>query len=167
MEANLDNSEFIGDDGDRIPCKSCGRRFLPEALEKHAGVCKKVFATKRKAFDSKKHRIIDGEHAMLLKNQEIQEKKRGKVVNKHTVKTGKWKKQSEEFRAVIKNKDGNTVIPSSISDDYTLCEYCNRKYNEQAYNKHLNFCKQKAINNSKKPKMNTSMKPNLNIKFKK
>lgn len=148
-----------------MPCNTCGRNFLYEALQKHEKVCKKVFASKRKAFDSKKKRIIDGEHAQILKHQEFTEKKKGKVVTKQNNKVPKWKKQSEEFRAVIKNQDGDKVNIPSSNDDYILCQHCGRKYNEQAYNKHLNFCMKKAKDTQMKPKMNTSMKPNLNVKF--
>lgn len=93
------------DDGeDRSPCGSCGRRFKEEALIKHEKVCKKVFASKRKTFDSKKKRIIDSEHASILKHKEFEEKKKAKLGMKEqtTVKKPKWKKQSEELRAIAK-----------------------------------------------------------------
>ena len=34
-------------------------------------------------------------------------------------------------------------MPSAIPLDYTHCQYCNRNYNEEAYNKHLNGCKRR------------------------
>ena len=34
-------------------------------------------------------------------------------------------------------------VPSAIPLDYTHCDYCNRNYNEEAYNKHLNGCKRR------------------------
>ena len=34
-------------------------------------------------------------------------------------------------------------VPSAIPLDYTHCQYCNRNYNEEAYNKHLNGCKRR------------------------
>lgn len=146
-----------------------------------------MFATKRKTFDSRKHRIIDGEHANLLKYSNVNNKKNlnsninNAIPKNNYKKAGKWKKQSEEFRAAIrasniinKNiKGGNMNNLSNIPqvkmnyDDYVHCNYCNRKYNENAYNKHLNFCMKKAKDSSMRPKMNTSMKPNLNMRFKK
>lgn len=70
-------------------------------------------------------------------------------------------------------------IPSAITDDYTHCNMCNRKYNEQAYMKHLPTCerrtKEAMMKNKLKPSggnnINTngtysySNKPNLNVKF--
>ena len=44
------------DDGDRIECPTCGRKFAEEALMKHSKICKKVFVQKRKVFDVKKVR---------------------------------------------------------------------------------------------------------------
>ena len=160
--------EYEGDDKEQ--CGICGRNFKSESLEKHEKVCKKVFATKRKAFDAKKTRIIDGEHAMMLKHQEHNEKKKGKFKeNDKKKKTQNWKKQSNELRAVCNLKAGDDPlsIPSSIADDYISCNYCNRKYNEQAYNKHLNMCKNKHEKNIKKPTTNHSNKPKLGGKFKK
>ena len=34
-------------------------------------------------------------------------------------------------------------VLSAIPLDYTHCQYCNRNYNEEAYNKHLNGCKRR------------------------
>lgn len=118
---------------------------------------------------------MDGEHAQILKNAEMQNKKKSNVVVKQS-KVPQWKKQSDELRAVAKNKDGTMVIPSSQADSLTHCQFCNRKYNEQAYNKHLDFCKKKAMTNNMggggggkttSKTSTTNSKPNLNLKFKK
>lgn len=110
-------------------------------------------------------RIIDQEHAKLLKEGEKKEKKLAQV--KVTAKKAKWQKQSEEFRAAISNKISDQ--PKMNYDDYTHCQYCDKKYNQQAYDKHLNFCMKKAKESSmKQPKTNVgSLKPNINMKFKK
>lgn len=95
-----------------IECESCGRRFVESAYEKHSSICQKVFASKRKAFDSKKARIIDSEHATILKKKEYEEKKGVNKMglnlknnnnnNNNASKKPKWKRQSEELRAVMK-----------------------------------------------------------------
>jgi DNA-binding transcriptional regulator GbsR (MarR family) len=65
-------------------------------------ICDKVFQAKRKAFDSKKKRVIDSEHATLLRRSELEEKKKSKIAQ--NVKNGKpkWKRQSDELRSVLK-----------------------------------------------------------------
>ena len=83
---------------------------------KHAKVCKKVFATKRKAFDIKKKRL-DGEAAAILKYKEIEERKKGKFGNNNNnqkPKGAKWKKQSEEFRAILRAGRTVSTMPSKI-----------------------------------------------------
>ncbi len=112
----------------------------------------------------------------------MEEKKKGKTQKNNKEgkqKDPKWKKQSEELRAIIKqnrefdNKSGNAFVnvPSSITDDYTLCDMCGRKYNEQAYNKHLPTCDRKTkealLKNKGKAPTTSSNKPNLNVRFKK
>jgi hypothetical protein len=57
----------------------------------------------------KKQRVIDSEHAMMLKHKEFEDKKKSKTginnlnnQNTKQAKKNKWKKQSEEFRAILK-----------------------------------------------------------------
>jgi hypothetical protein len=43
---------------DRVLCpKGCGRRFVPEVLERHVDICQKVFTGKRQVFNSAKYRL--------------------------------------------------------------------------------------------------------------
>jgi hypothetical protein len=69
---------------------------------------------------------------------------------------------------------GRNVVPvqmpttSAIYDEYLNCDLCNRKYNEQAYSKHLPTCERKAKETMMKDKMKSgisSSKPNLNVRF--
>ncbi len=69
-----------------------------------------------KPFDTKKQRVIDSEHAMMLKHKEFEDKKMTKKgvnsvqntqVNKQA-KKNKWKKQSEEFRAILRANQTTT-----------------------------------------------------------
>ncbi len=149
-------------------------------------MCKKVFQNKRKAFNSKNKRIIDSEHAMLLKHAEKEEKKKekmglnGKLKETVSKKVPKWKMQSEQFRHNIQSmKTGEDDNPpkydSKEYDGYTHCELCNRRYNEDAYKKHLTYCQNKyQKESSKKNNINSNNKgvtvknggkPNLNVKF--
>jgi hypothetical protein len=61
--------------------EGCGRRFNEVALDRHVKVCQKVFQSKRKQFNTKAHRILDGEHAKLVKNAEMKEKQ-GNVIGR-------------------------------------------------------------------------------------
>jgi hypothetical protein len=64
-----------------------------------------------------KKKRIDGEAASLLKYKELEERKKGKFGNNNNnnnqkPKAAKWKKQSEEFRAILKANRTTTTMPS-------------------------------------------------------
>ena len=74
----------------------------------------------------------------------------------------------------INNKGGNKIdnneygnmagaMNYAIAYGYKHCEFCNRNYNEDAYNKHLNFCKRRYENEKFK---NKGKKANNNIGIK-
>ena len=51
-------------------------------------------------------RVLDSEHAALLKQAEMESKKKGKINAEQKIKENKknkWKKQSEELRAIVKD----------------------------------------------------------------
>jgi hypothetical protein len=57
-------------------------------------------------------------------------------------------------------------------DGLILCDSCGRRYNEIAYEKHLNFCQRKDKENKMKAKLNTKNnqqvgRTNFNNKFNK
>ena len=79
------------------------RKFRQEALEKHVAACKKVFQTKRKEFDTKKHRVLNNEQVSLAKKQERKEKVQKNLKTKN-VKGKAWKKDSEKLRDFINKK---------------------------------------------------------------
>ena len=54
-------------------------------------------------------------------------------------------------------------VSNAMAYDYKHCEFCNRNYNEEAYNKHLNFCKRRYENEKFK---NKGKKANNNIGIK-
>lgn len=145
----------------------------------------------------------------MLKNAEREEKKKEKInqnkkgkEDEQLNKIPKWKKQSEQFRNILRNArrdDNQDVILTgkgggggssgkqmpqqkagidygTYDDDLILCNICSRRYNENAYNKHLPTCqrKQKEMmmkgGNKGTTTTNTNTttsKPNLNLKFNK
>jgi len=163
-----------GETGDLHECNGCGRKFREEALQKHAKACKKVFQSKRKAFDTKKKRIIDSEHAMILRQAEIEEKSNPKLKQVKAKKKNNWKKQSDMLRNVAaanktgadftKKGSGNVVQITGKNNGYsnnnddddglTFCGLCSRKYNDEAYKRHLTHCEKKDRDAKMKGKSN-------------
>ena len=75
----------------------------------------------------------------------------------------------------INNKGGNKIdnneygnmagaMNYAIAYGYKHCEFCNRNYNEDAYNKHLNFCKRRYENEKLKNKGKKSGSNNSGVK---
>ena len=149
----LDKGAFCDKEKERVnaqegeptyPCPDCGRNFIQSVLEKHVKICKKVFQSKRKSYNMKDKRMVDAEQKNMVKNAEMKERFEAKNNKKKMKAEPKWKKQSEELRAIAKgNMDPNEYKPSVVNDDYTLCKFCNRRYNDEAYNKHLPGCERR------------------------
>jgi hypothetical protein len=130
---------------------------------------------------------------MLVKNAELEEKKKSKMglnkdqkIKEANKKMPKWKMQSEQLRNQLKlgaeadsGKGDQPKYDSKQHDGYTHCDLCSRRYNEDAYKKHLNFCQKKnqkdtfLKGNSNTSTANKEMsnrggqKPGLNVKFRK
>ena len=142
------------------PCPHCGRSFNSTALTKHVKICEKVFLKKRKAYNAQQYRFHDSEQASLMKQGMMKEKTNPLLNKKKDGQPPKWKLQSMAFRAIChpeKNKPNNMKGGNKINNNmnggmnydaiaygYKHCDLCNRNYNEEAYNKHLNFCKRRA-----------------------
>ena len=172
------------------PCPHCGRSFNSNALTKHVKICEKVFLKKRKAFNAQKYRFVDSEQASLMKQGVMKEKKNPLLNKKNNGQIPKWKLQSMAFRAICHpeknskpnnmkggNKMNNNMMGNNgynnmgggmnydaIAYGYKHCELCNRNYNEEAYNKHLNFCKRRYENEKLKGKNKKVSSNNSGIK---
>ena len=106
--------EMEQDDGTRVECRSCGRKFKPEAVEKHEKICQKVFIQKRKAFNTKDQRKADGLEEIQREQQYSKpygKKNQRKEPPKSTSKPGgaipKWKQQSLQFRQAMQASSGS------------------------------------------------------------
>ncbi len=102
--------------GPLVQCECCGRSFNQQAYSKHAKVCAKVFATKRKVFNAAEARVQGTEAAKFF------DAKRGAAKGgaapsragpsaaaaaaaaaKKPGGMAKWKAQSEQLRAAMRN----------------------------------------------------------------
>lgn len=121
----------------------CGRSFSEDAIEKHRKICEKVSQSKRKCFDSKKKRIIDPEHASMLRKSEIEKKQKN---TRSDIKNGKpkWKRQSDELRSVLKMNNtctsGFNLDKNSLKDNFNSTNNIN---NNKGLKRPLNLNAQK------------------------
>ncbi|XP_064487509.1 zinc finger C2HC domain-containing protein 1A-like isoform X2 [Ornithodoros turicata] len=129
------------------PCPICGRKFRPEALERHQHICEKSKNKKRKVFDSSKQRIEGTEITQVNKHQPPD--------SKHTRPKPKadWKAKHEELVRTIRAARGETIRDAedecssggklSLPAGYVECPTCNRSFSERAAERHLAWCQEK------------------------
>lgn len=165
IDANDDNygAEFAG--GNTEECPDCGRHFAPEPFIRHAKVCKKVFLSKRKVFDSSKQRLDANPETLAAakKNGKKQQKPGNAAATAAAAGSGvsKWKEQSRQFREAMRSARGATgggdvvvavggggggggaPAPSQPYIDPTLiqCPNCQRRFNDKAAERHIPVCK--------------------------
>ncbi|KFO20404.1 Protein FAM164A, partial [Fukomys damarensis] len=156
--------------GELLPCKICGRTFFPVALKKHGPICQKTATKKRKTFDSSRQRA-EGTDIPTVKPLKPRPEPPKKPSN--------WRRKHEEFIATIRAakgldqalKEGGKLPPPpppSYDPDYIQCPYCQRRFNENAADRHINFCKEQAarISNKGKFSADTKGKPTTRTQYK-
>ncbi|XP_028289384.1 zinc finger C2HC domain-containing protein 1A isoform X2 [Parambassis ranga] len=163
--------EFDEADGpaeDRIQCNTCKRCFFPKVLEKHAKICQKSAAKRRKVFDSSRQRA-EGTDISTLKPL--------KPKAEPPKKSSNWRKKHEDFIATIRAakginqvmKDGGPLPPPpppSYDPDYIQCPYCQRRFNESAADRHIKFCQEQAARMPSKSKPGDVKKPPARTQYK-
>ena len=151
------------DDGPLIECpQGCGRSFFQHALEKHAKICVKVFQKKRKPFVSAEQRAADEEIENNARSNYPPPKKGAAAKPGKSGKPGaggkggmaatggKWKQESEAFRANLRaarggklSKEEETALAQLNQAGMVQCDSCGRKFNENAAARHIPFCQTK------------------------
>ncbi|XP_062921538.1 zinc finger C2HC domain-containing protein 1A [Mobula hypostoma] len=146
----------LGEEGGKvesnlIPCRTCGRTFLAATRLKHEPICQKNANKKRKTFDSSRQRA-EGTDIPTLKPLKPRPEPPKKPSN--------WRQKHESFIAAIRAakkatqimKEGGTPPPPPpplYDPDYVQCPYCQRRFNENAAERHISFCKEQAARMTK------------------
>ncbi|KPP69361.1 zinc finger C2HC domain-containing protein 1A-like, partial [Scleropages formosus] len=138
--------------------------------QKHVPICQKAATKKRKVFDSSRQRA-EGTDISTLKPLKPKPEPPKKQSN--------WRRKHEEFIATIRAakglsqvmKDGGPLPPPpppSFDPDYIQCPYCQRRFNENAAERHIKFCKEQAarIPNKGKVAGDTKGKPPARTQYK-
>ncbi|KAM6977687.1 zinc finger C2HC domain-containing protein 1A [Aplochiton taeniatus] len=137
------------------PCQICGRRFFPKVLKKHIPICQKAAAKKRKVFDSSRQRA---------EGTDISTVKPIKPKVGPPKKPSNWRRKHEDFIATIRAAKGLTQVmkdggplppppPPSYDPDYIQCPYCQRRFSENAADRHIKFCREQAARIPNKGKL--------------
>uniref|UniRef100_UPI0037E8F0BF zinc finger C2HC domain-containing protein 1A n=1 Tax=Semicossyphus pulcher TaxID=241346 RepID=UPI0037E8F0BF len=166
-----------------VPCNTCQRCFFPKVLEKHAKICQKAAAKKRKVFDSSRQRAEGTEISTLKPIKPKSQSSSSTVKAEPPKKQSNWRKKHEDFIATIRSaknvtqaiKDGGPLPPPpppTYDPDYVQCPYCQRRFNESAADRHIKFCQEQAarmpnkgkIGDAKKTPARTQFKPPASVK---
>lgn len=150
-----------------VRCDTCGRSFHPDVIDRHIGICQKVFNRKRNKFDSVASRLGDLENAtQLIRNakrieQEAKSSSSSRSCNqkpKEVKAMPKWKQQSLQFRQAILAAKGSTGdsdaqkkadrmqrrLEAAGGDgdgpDMQRCPHCHRTFNKIAAERHIPIC---------------------------
>ncbi|XP_068090942.1 zinc finger C2HC domain-containing protein 1A isoform X2 [Hyperolius riggenbachi] len=138
------------------PLWKCRSPFTTQRLlKKHFPICQKSTVKKRKAFDSSRQRA-EGTEISTLKPVKARPEPPKKQSN--------WRRKHDDFIATIRAAKGLTQIikeggelppppPPSYDPDYVQCPYCQRRFNESAADRHINFCKEQAARITNKGKL--------------
>ncbi|KAJ8010842.1 hypothetical protein DPEC_G00079330 [Dallia pectoralis] len=167
MECYEDLEEALPSNEDLIPCKICGRSFFGKVLKKHTPICQKAAAKKRKVFDSGRQRAEGTEISTIkpIKPKSLSSTSSARAVKvEPPKKQSNWRKKHEDFIATIRAAKGITQImkeggplppppPPSYDPDYIQCPYCERRFSENAADRHLKFCKEQHARMQNKVKV--------------
>lgn len=121
---------------DVSPCSICGRKFAVDRLAKHIKICAKSSNSKRKVFDTRKHRSEGTEYEKYVQSGKHLEEPKTKP-------KADWRAQHENFIKTIRYAKGvsNTPPPPAQNPDYVQCPHCERKFNSAAAERHIPKCK--------------------------
>ncbi|XP_067888192.1 zinc finger C2HC domain-containing protein 1A [Heterodontus francisci] len=136
----------VAAEGNLTPCRICGRTFLSAVRLKHEPICQKQANKKRKTFDSSRQRA-EGTDIPTLKPLKPRPEPPKKASN--------WRRKHENFIATIRAakkisqtmKEGGALPPPPpplYDPDYVQCPYCQRRFSENAADRHISFCKEQA-----------------------
>ncbi|KAF5288334.1 hypothetical protein FQR65_LT12068 [Abscondita terminalis] len=145
-----------------LPCDICGRTFLPGSLKKHTSVCERNAKKKRTVFDSQKQRVEGTEIASF---QQPSQTKKQTQVSETPKKVNKWKERHLELVNTIRtarninatvemSNSGSTATfhnPTLATGSSDRCLFCDRQFGPRAFDRHVEWCKERTARVKKSP----------------
>ncbi|KRT81805.1 hypothetical protein AMK59_5554 [Oryctes borbonicus] len=143
-----------------LPCVICGRTFLPAPLAKHTRVCERNATRKRKIFDSLKQRV-EGTDLAPFHQKSYLKKSDASPLPKSEARQSKWKeKHIELVNAIRAAKGTSSSMPSTLgkrssttlgTPTHERCPSCDRQFGPKAFDRHVEWCKEKKTTIHKSP----------------
>ncbi|XP_050081328.1 mucin-5AC-like isoform X2 [Anopheles maculipalpis] len=135
------------------PCPICSRKFAPASLHKHTSICERVQTKKRKPFDSSRQRREGTELASYLpKNFGLPQKTAIPVRKLSLSKTPTFERKEFTSSTMSTSMPSaastpKPVLKRSMSQQNEPCPYCERCFGMKAYDRHVEWCREKALLN--------------------
>ncbi|XP_055691475.1 uncharacterized protein LOC129794683 isoform X1 [Lutzomyia longipalpis] len=160
------------------PCQYCGRTFVPSTLEKHVVICEKTGTKKRKQFDSSQQRLEGTELARYVpKSYGLSNGRESRVSppKTNTLRRGSHmrspsverRSSTQSLNSIGKESVGASGRKRTIAPPQAeKCPYCERSFGMRAYDRHVEWCGEKAklIDKSTSPTVNAA-KERLNARI--
>lgn len=143
------------DDGERVECSYCARRFHPTRINKHEEACARAQSRKKKVFDSSKMRLNGtdaAKYAGKTKKEEPPVKKSNyKQAHEQLIESLRAARKYTQYEKDL--KEGKAVGPAPTlpkveiaADDRVDCPHCGRKFSKDAAQKHIPVCERMSGN---------------------
>ncbi|XP_059608476.1 uncharacterized protein LOC132256220 isoform X2 [Phlebotomus argentipes] len=139
---------------DLEPCPYCGRTFVPSTLEKHVIICEKTATRKRKQFDSSQQRREGTELATYLpKSLTNGRESRVSPPKTNTLRRGSHvrspsverRSSTQSLNSLGRESVGGTSRRRTIAPPQAdKCPHCERTFGMRAYDRHVEWCAEKA-----------------------
>uniref|UniRef100_A0A0R3WAI9 Zinc finger C2HC domain-containing protein 1B n=1 Tax=Taenia asiatica TaxID=60517 RepID=A0A0R3WAI9_TAEAS len=138
-----------------VPCSVCARKFRADIIEKHENICMKASKRRPKIFDSGKMRAKGTDERLIRA-----EKKRDnwRIKHREFINTIRSAKAYQNAASKGGSSLSRPLPPPTIDPDLIQCQYCNRRFNESAAERHIPFCKEKSEREKLKQMANRSSK---------
>ncbi|XP_063244217.1 zinc finger C2HC domain-containing protein 1A-like [Bacillus rossius redtenbacheri] len=127
-----------------LPCGVCCRTFRPEVLEKHARICEKTAAKKRKAFDSAQQRIHGTDLAEFLPAAAPAEKTPAPAR-----KPGLAPRKKQQREPGARPRDERPAVARPLGSE--RCPHCDRLFGPKSFDRHVEWCKEQSTRIPKSP----------------
>uniref|UniRef100_A0A2S2PI16 C2HC/C3H-type domain-containing protein n=1 Tax=Schizaphis graminum TaxID=13262 RepID=A0A2S2PI16_SCHGA len=148
-----------------LPCIICNRSFRPNLLQRHSTICQKNAKKRKVPFDSSKQRRKGTEMAAYLPHMK---KTQDAYIGIEKAKKN-WKAKHEELIRAVKAARGEKVddklIPTKPIDSEE-CPHCARNFGPKSYDRHVEFCREKAQRISTAPVISQVAKERLEARIK-
>jgi len=148
-----------------LPCIICNRSFRPTLLQRHSAICEKNAKKRKIPFDSSKQRRQGTEMAAYLPRMNKTQNPYIKVEQSKK----NWKAKHEELIRAVKAARGENIdtkfIPSKPIDTKE-CPHCARNFGPKSYDRHVEFCREKAQRMSTAPVISQLAKERLEARIK-